>query len=133
MNMLLKALQVTRGNTRSRGDGTRRMSESVNVQYVGFEAKALVRTYSFRVQHAVSGTREFTLTILNEAFSSRRASFQDAPNICSAKLHRELAAHANNPPKTHYRISELDLDAHRDSHASRSSSGIYPRKPRPRL
>ncbi len=44
------------------------MSESVNVQYVGFEAKALAREYSFLVRGASSGTREFTLTIVNRHF-----------------------------------------------------------------
>jgi hypothetical protein len=38
------------------------MSESVNVQYVGFEAKALVREYSFLLRQAASGTREFTIS-----------------------------------------------------------------------
>ncbi len=37
------------------------MSESVNVQYVGFEAKALVREYSFLVRRALNETSEFTL------------------------------------------------------------------------
>jgi hypothetical protein len=105
------------------------MSEIVNVQYVGFEAKALVREYSFLVRQALNETREFTLTIVNEAFNSRRVRYQDAPDICSAKLHRELAAFANHPPQTHYRISELELDEYRGAHAPRA--GGYPYKPKP--
>jgi hypothetical protein len=38
------------------------MTESVNVQYVGFEAKSLVREYSFIVRRALYETSEFTLT-----------------------------------------------------------------------
>ena len=104
------------------------MSENVNVQYVGFESKALVREYNFLVRQASSGTREFALTIVNEAFSSRRVRYQDGPDICSLKLHRELATFANQPPQSHYRISEMDLDEYRDSHASKATNGFRPRK-----
>jgi hypothetical protein len=89
----------------------------VNVQYMGFEAKALVREYSFLVRQTLNETSEFTLTILNEAFNSRRVRYQDAPEICSLKLHRELATFSNHPPQTHYRISEIDLDEYRNAHA----------------
>ena len=99
------------------------MNEKVNVQYVGFEAKALVREYRFIVRRALNETSEFTLTIENEAFGSRLVRYQDAPEICSLKLHREFAVFANHPPQTHYRISEIDLDEYRDSHAP---------KPKPR-
>jgi hypothetical protein len=63
------------------------MTENVNVQYVGFQAKALVREYNFLVRRPSNETSEFTLTILNEAFNSRRVRYQDAPEICSRKLH----------------------------------------------
>jgi hypothetical protein len=86
------------------------MTEAVNVQYVGFKAKALVREYSFIVRRALNETSEFTLTIGNEAFGSRRVRFQDAPEICSLRLHRELAVFGDHPPKAHFRISETDLD-----------------------
>ena len=101
------------------------MTEKVNVQYVGFEAKALVREYSFLVRQASSGTREFAVTIVNEAFIARRLRYQDGPDICSLKLHRELAAFANQPPRTDYRISELELDEYRDSHASKAAGRHY--------
>jgi hypothetical protein len=104
------------------------VSENVNVQYVGFESKALVREYNFLVRQASSGTREFALTIVNEAFSSRRVRYQDGPDICSLKLHRELATFANRPPQTHYRISEVDLDEYRDSHAPKAAGSFRPRK-----
>jgi hypothetical protein len=104
------------------------VSENVNVQYVGFESKALVREYNFLVRQASSGTREFALTIVNEAFSSRRVRYQDGPDICSLKLHHELVTFANQPPQTHYRISEVDLDEYRDSHAPKAANGFRPRK-----
>jgi hypothetical protein len=104
------------------------MTESVIVQYVGFKAKALVREYSFVVRRAANETSEFTLTIGNEAFGSRRVRFQDAPEICSLRLHHELAVFGNRPPQAHYRISETDLDDYRSAHAPRVSG--YPYRPK---
>jgi len=104
------------------------MTENVHVQYVGFKAKALVREYSFIVRRALNETSEFTLTIGNEAFGSRRVRFQDAPEICSLRLHRELAVFGDHPPKAHYRISETDLDDYRISHAPKAAG--FPYKPK---
>jgi hypothetical protein len=107
------------------------MTENVNVQYVGFQAKALVREYNFIVRHALNETSEFTLTIMNEAFNSRRVRYQDAPAICSLKLHRELAVSGNHPSEAHFRISELDLDEYRNSHAPKAAGFPYKPKPKP--
>ena len=100
------------------------MTENVNVQYVGFESKTLVREYNFVVRQAASEIREFAITIVNEVFTSHRLSYQDGPDICSLKLHRELAAFSNNPPQTHYRISETELAEYRDVHAPKSGRGV---------
>jgi hypothetical protein len=102
---------------------------SVTVQYVGFQSKAVAREYIFLVRDVATEPYEIVFTILNEAFSSRRLSFQNGPDICSLKLHREMADPVNNPMKTHYRISETDLDHYRDSHTSKAAKGLYPRKP----
>ena len=104
------------------------MNEKINVQYLGFEAKALVREYSFLVRQGLNESREFTLTIVNEAFHSRRVRYQDAPEICSLKLHQELAAFANRPPETHYRISEIELEEYRNSHAPKVAGYPYKHK-----
>jgi hypothetical protein len=102
--------------------------DKVNVQYVGFEAKARARVYTFLVRQETV-TREFTLLILNEAFRASRISFQDAPGVCSEKLHRELAAFANDPPLTQYNVSEVELDEYRHAHSPRSASRLRPRRP----
>jgi hypothetical protein len=104
------------------------MIENINVQYVGFEAKALVREYSFIVRRGLDEDSKFTLTIGNESFGSKGVKFQDAPEICSLRLHHELAAFGNHPPRSHYRISETDLDDYRSSHAPKAWG--YPYKPR---
>ena len=104
------------------------MTENVNVQYVGFEAKALEREYTFIVRRALDETSEYTLAIGNEAFGARRVRFQDAPEICSLRLHRELAVFGDHPPHEHYNISETDLDDYRNCHAPKPRG--YPYKPK---
>lgn len=104
------------------------MAENVSVQYVGFKAKKLVREYSFTVRRASDDVSEFTLSIGNEAFGSRRVRFQDAAEICSLRLRRELADFGNHPPRAHYCISEADLDDYRSSHATKAWG--YPYKPK---
>jgi len=106
------------------------MTRNVNVQYVGFKAKELGREYSFIVRQALNESTEYTITIGNEAFGPRRVRFQDAPEICSLRLHRELAAFEDHPPQAHYRISEMDLDEFISSH--KPSSRKYPYKPKDR-
>jgi len=96
------------------------MSESIIVQYLGYQAKLLVREYSFQVREA-GAEREFTLNIANEAFLSHKVSYQDAPGICSQRLQAELAAHANHPSETHYVITSAELDAFRASHIQKPS------------
>jgi hypothetical protein len=95
------------------------MSRSVIVQYAGFTSKPFVREYCFLVRDVSSEPREFTFTIPNEAFRSHRVRYQDAPKICSIKLHRELAEQLNHRLTTHHRITDIELNDYRDSHRSR--------------
>jgi hypothetical protein len=110
------------------------VSDEIYVQYVGFESKASVRQYTFCVRETSNKPREFILSIANEAFVSHRVRYQDAPDICSLKLRRELAMYGNHPPKSHFVISEEDLANYRDIRAkkarpsgtpSRTISGAY--------
>ena len=105
------------------------MGDSVVVQYVGFEVQRLVRMYKFLVREAETAPREFTLAIANEAFSSRRARFQDAPDICSLKLHIELANSANHPLMSQFRISDAELDVYSTAHWKKSQRSPFSRKP----
>ncbi|OLD62125.1 MAG: hypothetical protein AUI53_02800 [Acidobacteria bacterium 13_1_40CM_2_60_7] len=104
------------------------MSDRITVQYVGFEAKTLERVYIFSTLGAPDEPREFTLTILNEAFVSHRVSYQDAPNICSLKLHRELASQGDDPPKTHFDITDAELDEYRAAHSPATARKLYSTK-----
>src|SRR5437016_13645651 len=105
------------------------MSDSVIVQFVGFEAKALVREYNFHVRQASSEIREFTLTIVNEAFNSRRVCYQDGLEICSLRLHCQLATYSIRRPQTHYLISETDRHKYRNAHAPNAPGNGHPSKP----
>jgi hypothetical protein len=101
------------------------VSREILVQFVKFQAKTLVREYIFSVKEASGDPREFILTISNEAFNTRRVRYQDGPDVCSAKLRQELAAYGNNPPETHYLITDADLEDYRSSHAPRSTRPSY--------
>jgi hypothetical protein len=85
------------------------MSESQVIQYVGFRASALGRDYTFSVHEPGAPSREYTLTITNEAFESHRARYQDAPEVCSLRLHQELATSTNDPATTHFGITDSEL------------------------
>ena len=104
------------------------MSRDVVMQFVGFEVKGLFREYTFSVREPPSDARQFTLTIPNEAFDQHRVRYQDAPDVCSLKLRRELATYANNPPDTHYGITDAELEDYRSSH-SRAPKSPFARKP----
>jgi hypothetical protein len=61
------------------------------VSYQGFSTTTAGREYRLRVVTA-AGPRLFEILIPHEAFASRAARYQDAPDLCFAKLQRELAA-----------------------------------------
>jgi hypothetical protein len=100
------------------------MSDSLIVQFVGYEVSPLVREYRFTVRES----REFTLTIANAAFDCRRARFQDAPDICSLRLRRELAADGNHPANTSFQITDEELDDYRGRHSPKTSQSPYKKK-----
>ena len=100
------------------------MKSNVNVQYVGFEVTPKARQYKFLVRQE-AGTREFTLSIFNEAFTSRQISFQDAPDCCSMKIHRELAAFEDDPPVAQYKVSEMELEEYQKAHAPRPARRFH--------
>jgi hypothetical protein len=85
------------------------MTDLLVVQYVGFQVKALVREYTFAVREAPADALQYTLSIENEAFVSHRARYQDAPEICSLKLRRELDTHGNHPPTTSFCVTDAEL------------------------
>jgi len=105
------------------------MSHELIVQFVGFEVSARDRVYSFTVREAFAEPRDFKLIISNKAFIDHRISYQDAPNVCSLKLRRELAAYANHPPETRLDITDRDLEEYRSTHSPQKVASPFARKP----
>ena len=100
------------------------MISSTLVQYLGFQAKPLVREYTFAVREG-SEQREFTLSIENEAFASHRARFQDGPNICSLRLRTELAGETPPAAPVHFQITGAELDDFRQAHSPKPTRNLY--------
>jgi hypothetical protein len=105
------------------------VSHEIIVQFLGYQVKPQAREYTFTVREASTEPREFTLTIPAEAFNARLLRIQDAPDVCSRKLHRELATYANHPPDTHFAITNTDLEDYRTAHAPRTPKSPFSRKP----
>ena len=74
------------------------MSDAVVLQYVGFENKGAVREYTFTLRGTGGASSEYFVTIANSAFVAHRVRYQDAPDICSLRLHREFASQTILPP-----------------------------------
>ena len=92
----------------------------MTIQYLGFQLKPRGRDYNYRVIGAKIETREFTLTISNQAFANRQVPYQDAADLCYQKLRKDLAAEtAESPVPRHATISIQELDAYRDRHRPR--------------
>jgi hypothetical protein len=86
---------------------------------MGFACTGAGRAYRLRVE-GPGDPREFTLTILNGAFESRQARFQDAPDLCFARLQRELATNADLPDGSELLITPGELDEYRDAQLKKS-------------
>jgi hypothetical protein len=104
------------------------VSHEIIVQFVGFESKLSTREYTFTVREQSLEPRAFTLTISNDAFNDRRLRYQDAPDVCSLKLRRELAAWSNHPPQAQLLVTDLDLEEYRSTHV-RAVRSVFSRKP----
>jgi hypothetical protein len=90
---------------------------SVTIQYTGFELKARGREYSYRVIAASAEPREFTMTISNRAFETRRLPYQDGAALCYEKLKKDLLAESENSKLAgRVTISDEDLDAYLQLH-----------------
>ena len=105
------------------------MSKEVIMQFVGYTVKPLGREYTFMVREPPIEPREFTIAIANEAFTERRLRFQDGPDICSAKLRRELLNGANLSPESHFDLSNAELADYHASHSAPRRSAFSRRTP----
>ncbi len=98
------------------------------VQYTGFKAQVRAREYNFTVRETTTEQRDFTLSISNEAFTSHRARYQDAPDICSIRLRRELAASSNHPVVMKFSVDDAELTEYYSARPQKASRSRYPNK-----
>ena len=85
------------------------------VRYIGFRATTQGREYTLRVA-GVHASRDFVFVIPHQAFASRQARFQDAPDVCSGKLRRELAADPDLIPGADITVTTQDLLDYHSGH-----------------
>lgn len=83
------------------------------MEYMGFTSTTQGREYAFQVRFSAEDSRDYTVTIAVEAFSSHRVSYQDGPNICSSRLKRELTANPDTPTGSSFLIDEKEIDDHK--------------------
>jgi hypothetical protein len=90
-----------------------------SIRYLGFECTSEGRAYRLRVE-GVGDPRLFTVTIPSAAFESRKARFQDAPELCFARLQRELVSNADLRDGASLVITPVELDEYREAQQRRS-------------
>jgi len=113
------ALEVTLA-TVTFSEGWIFVSDRVVLQYVGFESKGAVREYAFTVRGTDGAFSEYFVTIENDAFVAHRVRYQDAPEICSLRLHREFAAGSDHPPATRLSVTDAELADYKEAHTPKS-------------
>jgi len=89
------------------------MSEAVLMEYMGFRSTTQGREYAFHVRFSAQDSRDYTLMIATEAFSSRRVSYQDGPGVCSSRLKRELSVNPDALTGTSFLVDEKEIDDHK--------------------
>ena len=99
------------------------MSETVFLQYVGFENKGAVREYAFTLRGSGGKSSEYFVTIANAAFLAHRVRYQDAPDICSLRLHREFATRSDHLPSARFSITDAELADYTAAHSPKTASG----------
>jgi hypothetical protein len=99
------------------------VSDEVVLQYVGFETKGAVREYTFALRGIGGASSEYFVTIANAAFVAHRVRYQDAPDICSLRLHREFATQTGHPPSTRFSVTDAELADYQDAHTPKTKPG----------
>jgi hypothetical protein len=95
-----------------------RAERQPTVRYLGFCNTDLGRAYELRVDVA-GAPRTITVTIPHAAFEAKKARFQDAPDLCFAKLQRALAEHEELPDGLELVIGLEELAEYRDAQSRR--------------
>ena len=99
------------------------VDQSIVLQYLGFETKGALREYAFNLCGLGGELSSYFVTIPNEAFSAHRARYQDAPAICSLRLHREFATQASHPASSRFSVTDAELADYKDAHTPKAKPG----------
>ena len=99
------------------------MSDAVVLQYLGFETKGAIREYTFTLRGTGGASSEYFVTIANDAFAANRVRYQDAPDICSLRLHREFATQVGHPPSTRFSVTDAELADYKTAHTLKTKPG----------
>jgi hypothetical protein len=90
---------------------------TTSVEYQDFTVGQVTRVYHLRV-HRGTELHDFTVAIPNEAFTSGRVRYQDAPDICYLKVRRELALCGEDAlPARALSMTDQELEEYRVAHA----------------
>jgi hypothetical protein len=89
-----------------------------SVRYLGFESANEGRRYRLQVG-AGDEARVFVFVIPHSAFAAREARFQDAPDLCFARLQRELALDAALLPGPPLVLTSNDFADYRERQSKR--------------
>jgi hypothetical protein len=90
-------------------------TRELTVRYLGFRSTERGREYTMHVSGA-DPSRDFVLLISHQSFSRGETRFQDGPDVCSARLRRELAADPTFAPSNEVLITAEDLLDYRNRH-----------------
>ena len=96
------------------------MSDSIVLQYVGFETRGAVREYTFTRRGSGGESCEYFVTIANAAFVAHRVRYQDAPDICSLRLQREFAIRSDHLPSARFSITDAELADYVEAHTPKT-------------
>ena len=96
------------------------MSDAVVLQYVGFQTKGAVREYAFALRGTNGEPAQYFATIANAAFVEQRVRYQDGPDVCSLRLHREFTTQTDHPPSTCFSVTDAELADYEEAHTPKS-------------
>src|SRR5215469_1919370 len=115
---------VYRGNSSRRKWTASFRGRDIVLPYVGFETKGTDREYTFGLRGSGGESADYIVTIANDAFLAHRVRYQDAPDICSLRVHREFAAKTRHPSYTRFCFTDAKLTEYKDAHAPKSKPSI---------
>ncbi len=95
-------------------------ARTATVRYVGFENTGEGRSYRLRAEVA-GAPRQVTVIVPHQAFADHKLRFQDAPEVCVARLQREIDSGADVPDGLELRMTPDELEAYRESQVRRPS------------